>query len=158
MKFQIDPNLLRKEDEVSIYDSKFGLAVGAGNAVNREEMVLIMPVLKDLDFKVTEPHEGWVQVWLKKADFDILIDVERKTDSRISNRNFLVTTAKVAYKLILQAVISGAMIAFAAVGVDAVFQFEAVVNFWVVFAWTAPIVFVLGALIVFLSLLTGKSL
>lgn len=158
MAYQIDTNLLRGAGEEALYGSKVGRPIGAGNAVSREEMVAGMPFLKDLDFKVTVVQDGWVQVWLKTADYNALIDGERKADAEASRRVSTYKLFGLIAGVLIQTVVSSVMIGLLAVGADYLFQFEAVINFWTVFWWTALAVFILSVITSVLGLMTGKTL
>ena len=117
MAYEIADELLLKPEEKTSFDFRMSRC-GIGNAISKEMMVAINPLLNSLEFRVTDDGNGFVSVWVNHSVYDVHIAQKQHASDKKDMKKAI--SAAVAWKI---AVLAFLFPGLAAVGFGTAFVY-----------------------------------
>lgn len=156
MTIVIAPDLIRTPEEEGYFNYQHGRC-GAGNAVSKGEMLAVMPGLGDFDFRVTDTHDGFVSIWVNKAQYVAYLASQKQATDKKDLKEALRFLPHLSLVLLVASVAISAVVAWKVTVLAFLFPGLAAVGIGTAFGYALVVCLVVSALIIVAYILNRGS-
>ncbi|KKT64422.1 MAG: hypothetical protein UW58_C0044G0003 [Candidatus Collierbacteria bacterium GW2011_GWC2_44_30] len=134
MAYEIADELLLKPEEKTSFDFRMSRC-GIGNAISKEMMVAINPLLNSLEFRVTDDGNGFVSVWVNHSVYDVHIAQKQHASDKKDMKKAISALPRLVMVLVVASLAISAAVAWKIAVLAFLFPGLAAVGFGTAFVY-----------------------